>query len=64
MKGLGYGKGYKYAHDFEEQTAPMDASRASAGRRFYKPKDAGREKEIGERLARLREAREAMKKKK
>ena len=63
MKGLGYGKGYKYAHDFEEQTAPMDClPEALAGRRFYEPKDAGREKEIGERLARLRQARETMKK--
>ncbi|MEO8218059.1 MAG: replication-associated recombination protein A [Acidobacteriota bacterium] len=63
MKGLGYGKGYKYAHDFEEQTAPMDClPETLAGRRFYEPGVAGREEEIGERLARLRAAREAMKK--
>ena len=24
MKGLGYGRDYKYAHDFEEKRADMD----------------------------------------
>ena len=58
MKDLGYGKGYQYAHDFEEQTAPMDCLPESlAGRRFYEPKEIGREKEIAGRLERLREAR-------
>ncbi|MEO8217240.1 MAG: hypothetical protein ABI718_09165 [Acidobacteriota bacterium] len=64
MKGLRYGKGYKYAHDFEEQTAPMDfLPEALAGRRFYEPGTSGHEREIGERLATLRQAREAIKKK-
>ncbi len=58
MKDLVYGKGYQYAHDFEEQTAPIDCLPDSlAGRRFYEPKSAGLEAEIRERLERLREAR-------
>ncbi len=59
MKGLGYGRGYDYAHDHEEQTAAMDCLPDSlAGRRFYQPKNSGREAEIRERLERLRKARE------
>lgn len=58
MKGLGYGKGYQYAHDHEEQTAAMDCLPESlVGRRFYEPKKSGREAEILERLERLRKAR-------
>jgi putative ATPase len=52
MKGMGYGKGYKYAHDFpghfvEHQFLP-DALR---GRHFYVPGDQGYEKGIAARLA-------------
>ncbi|HYO79090.1 MAG TPA: replication-associated recombination protein A, partial [Thermoanaerobaculia bacterium] len=58
MKDLGYGRGYQYAHDFEEQTAAMDCLPESlTGRRFYEPKDVGFEKEIRERLERMRKAR-------
>jgi putative ATPase len=59
MKDAGYGRGYQYAHDFEEQTAAMDCLPASLlGRRFYQPKEVGFEKEIRERLERMRKARE------
>jgi putative ATPase len=58
MKDLGYGRGYDYAHDHEEQTAAMECLPESlAGRRFYEPKDIGFEKEIRERLDRMRAAR-------
>jgi putative ATPase len=58
MKDLGYGRGYEYAHDFEEQTAAMEClPDALKGRRFYEPKDVGMEKEIKARLERMREAR-------
>jgi putative ATPase len=60
MKDLGYGRGYQYAHDFEDQTAAMEClPDALAGRRFYEPKDAGFEKEMKERLERMRKARSA-----
>jgi len=59
MKDLGYGRGYEYAHDYEDQTAAMECLPDSlAGRRFYEPKDVGFEKELKERLERMRAARE------
>jgi len=54
----GYGKGYLYPHDFEaadvEQQYLPDAL---AGRVFYEPSEEGLEKQIGDRLQRLRRAR-------
>jgi putative ATPase len=56
MKGLGYGRGYRYAHDFEDALAPQEYLPAElAGRRFYQPTDRGFEKTICERLERWRE---------
>jgi putative ATPase len=60
MKELGYGKGYRYAHDEAEGVAPMDCLPSSlVGRRYYQPTDRGRETEIAARLeaARLVRAR-------
>ena len=60
MQDLGYGRGYQYAHDFDDQTAPMDCLPESlSGRRFYEPKDVGLEAEIRERLEKMRAARSA-----
>jgi putative ATPase len=51
MKGLGYGKGYQYAHDYEgavvEQTHLPDKLKE---RRYYLPSERGQEKEIRERM--------------
>ena len=59
MRDLGYGRGYKYAHDYDDQTAAMDCLPSSLrGRRFYEPKDVGAEAEIKERLEKMRKARE------
>jgi len=54
----GYGKGYLYPHDYEgadidQQYLPD----ALAGKVYYEPSDEGLEKQIGERLTRLRRAR-------
>jgi putative ATPase len=58
MKDLGYGRGYQYAHDFEDQTAAMNClPEALTDRRFYEPKDAGAEAEMKARLERMRKAR-------
>jgi putative ATPase len=58
MKDLGYGSGYQYAHDFEEQTAAMEClPEALAGRVFYEPKEIGAEKAMKERLERMKAAR-------
>jgi putative ATPase len=60
MEDLGYGRGYQYAHDFDDQTTSMECLPDSlAGRRFYEPKDIGLEREIKERLEKMRAARSA-----
>jgi putative ATPase len=59
MKDLGYGRGYQYAHDFDDQTAAMDCLPESLkGRRFYEPNDKGFEAEIKARLEKMRAARD------
>ena len=51
MKGLGYGAGYLYPHDYDDAVVEQDyLPEALAGRRYYEPTDRGREREIGERL--------------
>ena len=51
MREVGYGKGYKYAHEYEghfvEQQNMPDSLR---DRRYYTPSDEGYEKEVGARL--------------
>ena len=60
MRDLGYGRGYVSAHDTEEGTADLEClPDRLRGRRYYDPKPVGREKEIGERLERMRRARAA-----
>jgi putative ATPase len=51
MRQVGYGKGYKYAHDYdghfvEQQNLPDSLQ----GKRFYQPGDQGYEKEVATRL--------------
>lgn len=51
MKDLGYGKGYRYAHDFEggvigQQNLPDRLE----GRTYYEPTDRGFERTLGQRL--------------
>jgi putative ATPase len=62
MKDLGYGKGYRYAHDEVEGVAGMDClPEALAGRRYYRPTDRGREAETAARLEAARLVRERKK---
>jgi putative ATPase len=52
MKDLGYGLGYKYAHDYPDALAAQEyLPERLRGRRYYQPTDRGFEKTIGERLA-------------
>jgi putative ATPase len=55
MKGLGYGKDYKYAHDYEGHVAPDETylPEALQDRRYYVPTDLGAEAELKRRLAAL-----------
>ena len=63
MKGLDYGKGYRYAHDETgafaagERYWPDDMDAQA----FYRPVERGLEIEIGARLAELRRLNEAAK---
>jgi putative ATPase len=55
MRELGYGEGYRYAHDYPEGVAPMESLPPSlAGKEYYRPKKAGWEKRVRERLEELR----------
>ena len=52
MKELGYGDGYRYAHDYEDAMVFQEhLPEELRGKRFYDPTDRGYEKMIGERLA-------------
>jgi len=58
MKGLGYGAGYRYPHDYEAATVEQQyLPDELAGREYYEPTDRGREREIGERLRAWRASR-------
>jgi putative ATPase len=60
MKGLGYGAGYRYPHDYEAATVEQQyLPDELAGREYYEPTDRGREREIGERLRAWRASRPA-----
>ena len=56
MRNLGYGHGYRYAHDFEggvvaQQNLPHNLS----DRRYYQPTDRGFEEELAKRRDRIRD---------
>jgi putative ATPase len=51
MKKLGYGKGYKYAHDFPDAKVEQEhLPKEIRGKRFYHPTNRGFEKTIKERM--------------
>jgi len=55
MKNVGYGQGYKYAHDFEEKLTDMTCLPDNlAGRTWYKPTDQGFEQRLRARLEEIR----------
>jgi putative ATPase len=55
MKDVGYGKGYEYAHDFDEKVTSMECLPENLrGRRYYHPTDQGVEKRIQERMEQIR----------
>jgi len=55
MKNMGYGAGYKYAHNFEEKVTDMPCLPDNlAGRTYYKPTDQGFEARLRQRLEEIR----------
>jgi putative ATPase len=58
MKGLGYGRGYQYAHDLEEKVANMQCLPDNLRDRvYYHPTNEGIEKRIRERLEEIKRQR-------
>jgi putative ATPase len=58
MKGMGYGQGYKYAHDLENKVADMQCLPDNLkGRAYYQPTNEGTEKRIRERLEEIKKMR-------
>lgn len=55
MKDIGYGKDYKYAHDYKEGFTPQDyLPEKLHGKIYYSPTDRGYEKTIKQRLEKWR----------
>jgi putative ATPase len=64
MKDVGYGAGYKYAHDFAEKTTGLSClPDALAGRNYYRPSGEGAEKDVKARAEAVRALRERLGKK-
>src|SRR5215211_1691078 len=56
MKELGYGKGYRYAHEYDEGiVAQQNLPENLAGRTYYHPTDRGFERDLRERIARIKD---------
>jgi len=63
MKDVGYGSGYRYAHDLPERTAGLSClPDALRGRNYYRPSGEGAEKELKARAEAVRALRERVKK--
>lgn len=63
MKDLGYGKGYKYAHDFEDAYVPQEyLPDKLKGQVYYNPTSRGYEKVVKERLVKWRRLKESLRK--
>ena len=51
MEDLGYGAGYKYAHDYDAAYVPQEyLPEALRGARWYEPSEHGYEKTVQERM--------------
>jgi putative ATPase len=58
MKGLGYGRGYRYAHDLDSKVANMECLPDNLhGRVYYQPTNEGIEKRIRDRMEEIRRQR-------
>jgi putative ATPase len=56
MKEMGYGRGYRHAHDFEDGIVAQDNLPENLrGATYYQPTDRGFERELGNRLRQIRE---------
>ncbi len=60
MRGMGYGRGYQYAHDYEDGIAPDQTYLPDRlkGRKYYVPRPLGKEPDLARRLKSQRETRD------
>jgi len=62
MKNIGYGKGYRYAHDEEDKVADMACLPESlAGKTYYHPTDQGFEGRLRQRMEEIRRVKDRRK---
>ena len=62
MKDLGYGSGYKYAHDYEEKLTDMQCLPDSLlGKEYYRPTEEGLEARYTTRLEEIKKIKEELK---
>jgi len=62
MKEIGYGDGYRYAHDYEDAITDQEYFPPElAGAEYYRPTSAGREQRLHEYLDRYKEYRKKLK---
>jgi putative ATPase len=62
MKGLGYGQGYKYAHDVKDKIADMQCLPDNLrDRTYYQPTNEGVEKRLRERIGEIKRIRSRQK---
>jgi putative ATPase len=55
MKNIGYGEGYKYAHNFDDKVTDMSCLPDNlSGQVYYKPTDQGFEQRLRQRLDEIR----------
>jgi putative ATPase len=55
MKNIGYGKGYQYAHEYEDKVTDMQCLPDNlVGRTYYRPTDQGFEQRLRQRLDEIR----------
>jgi putative ATPase len=56
MRDLGFGRGYRYAHDYDEGiVGQQNLPENLAGRFYYSPTPRGFERELAARLKKIRE---------
>jgi putative ATPase len=61
MKSIGYGKGYEYAHDYEDRLTAMQClPEKLAERTYYRPSGEGFEKELRSRYEEIRRRKEQL----
>jgi putative ATPase len=60
MRGLGYGEGYRYPHNYQDAIVEQDYLPESlSGKTYYEPSERGYEARIRDYLTRVKQARAA-----